>query len=150
MRTLLVGEDNPLSIDPRHALYPFPPNCTGHRLCYRIMGLQGSEYIRLFDRVNLCEGKWSAPAARTMALKLRHDRRSDDSNPARFVLLGAKATSAFNLDFVPFYVESGIGERFIILPHPSGRNRAWQEPGAFERARKLLVDAGVLPAKESV
>ncbi len=29
---LLVGMDNPQSSDPRHALFPHPPGCAGHRL----------------------------------------------------------------------------------------------------------------------
>ena len=31
-RILLCGEDNPVSAEPEHALYPLPDNCAGHRL----------------------------------------------------------------------------------------------------------------------
>lgn len=35
-----------------------------------------------------------------------------------------------------------------VLSHPSGRNRAWNAPGTYERARAVLREAGVLPVHE--
>lgn len=74
---------------------------------------------------------------------------------APYVLLGAKVSSVFGWllnreDFKPFtrheetaYVRTRP-RSYIILPHPSGLSRAWNEPGAFERARGVLREAGVL------
>lgn len=65
---LLVGEVNPLSTKPEHALYPWPPNCTGERLQRLVLGVSRRDYLAGFDRVDLCTGRWSAPAARAVVL----------------------------------------------------------------------------------
>lgn len=155
MKPLLVGEANPYDGDPYFALYPEPNGCAGQRLCKLIMQLDCAEYLRRFDRVNLCDGKWRVREAR---------RHADDqmTNKRTFVLFGAKVASVFawvlsRNDFKPFtyHVEhkrhpvcnTCMGEvlrTYVILPHPSGLSRAWNEPGAFERARAVLREAGVL------
>ncbi len=162
MRPLLVGEDNPYSRDPRYALYPSPDHSAGGRLCRLIMGLSTKDYIRGFERVNLCAGEWSMREAKQTVCDLKTDRWTSQipafgSDPdmvnGRFphfiddkiVLLGAKVCEAFNSSYKPFEVARVSGCVFAILPHPSGRCRAWNEPGAFERARETLCRAGVLP-----
>lgn len=161
MRPLLVGEDNPYSRDPRYALYPEPEHSAGGRLCRLVMGLSVKNYIRGFDRVNLCAGDWSMREAKE-AVRLLKSRRWTPSVPEfnaalrpdyaappplddKIVLLGAKVCEAFGGKYRPFEVARVSGCTFAILPHPSGRNRAWNEPGAFTRARETLVSAGVLP-----
>ncbi len=137
MRPLLVGEDNPHSADPRHALYPYPEHCAGGRLCVRVMGLTPREY--------LCSGAWKMAEARLAARSLFGRERV-------YVLLGAKVASAFGLAFhAPFTRMRWSNPLWrmtctvVQLPHPSGRARAWNEPGAFERARAVLREAGALP-----
>jgi hypothetical protein len=146
VRPLLVGEDNPYGSDPRFALYPRPTGSAGGRLCYRILKLTEKEYLRDFDRVNLCAGKWSMREARRSAAQLLADRGDLQS----YALFGSKVCTAFNLDFKPFTIvwkHDGLAA-IVILPHPSGRNRLWNEIGAFARARELLRWGGILP-KES-
>lgn len=143
MRPLLVGEDNPYSRDPRYALYPEPEHSAGGRLCQLIMRLSVKEYIRGFDRVNLCAEKWSMREAKDHA-----DRIMTNAilNNWKVVLLGAKVTEAFKFDFKPFSSLRYLDRvEIVILPHPSGRCRAWNEPGALDRAHDMLVRAGVLP-----
>lgn len=144
MRPLLVGEDNPYGRDPRYALYPAPDYSAGGRLCFQIMKLSVKEYIKRFDRVNLCAEKWGMKEARKRAEELleSHDV---------FVLLGSKVCKAFGLEFRPFtvYVVQRPREplaRVIVLPHPSGLNRIWNDPAAFERARTLLIETNILEA----
>jgi hypothetical protein len=60
-RVLLVGEDNPLSVEPEFSLYCYPPGCAGYRL-RRILGLPQHQYLAL-HRTNLCVGGWSKPQA---------------------------------------------------------------------------------------
>lgn len=140
---LLVGECNPYGVDPDFALYPLPERATGHRLQSLVMGLSRGEYLRRFDRVNLCTGKWSMKAAQAEA-----DRICREENYEIFVLLGRKVTKAFLPgEPEPFSVQEHCSGRFVILPHPSGLCREWHKPGAFERARKLLEEAGVLGSK---
>lgn len=146
MRPLLVGEDNPYGRDQRYALYPSPDYSAGGRLCFQIMGLSLKEYIGRFDRVNLCSEKWTIREARDKAvevLKERLDQERIDGPMAIFVLLGTKVCNAFGIPFNPFTIQS-YG-RFVILPHPSGRNRLWNNPTSFETARAVLRQSGVLP-----
>lgn len=139
MKPLLVGESNPYQVHPhlsqRFALYPHPPRCAGWNLCHKIMQLDEREYLARFDRVNLCDGKWSMREAKERAASIL-------DGPYRTVIaFGAKVTAAFGFKFEPFKAWLG---GIIILPHPSGLSRAWNEPGAYERARSVLREAGVL------
>jgi hypothetical protein len=148
-RPLLVGEANPYGADPYYALYPLPERASGHRLCTLIMGLGHGEYLRSFERVNLCPQRWSAPVARARATEIMN------GDHEKVVLLGKKVAEAFGFkDRAPFTVDSetkfasSSGEWrariYVLLPHPSGLCRAWNAPGAFLRARTALQDAGVL------
>lgn len=155
MRPILVGEDNPYSRDPRYALYPAPEGSAGHRLCFEILGLSRvTDYIRAFDRANLCSGRWSIREARETARGLARGSHADG---VWLILLGAKVASAFGLPHAPFAWDKSApydrrpGDlewptiRVVQLPHPSGRSRAWNEPGAAARAREVLRGAGILP-----
>jgi hypothetical protein len=132
-KPLLVGEANPYGGDPYYALYPAPDRCSGHRLCCLILGMRRADYLREFDRKNLCPHKWNLREAKQHAEQLLDSDRS-------IVLLGAKVTSAFGMNFTPFNI---FGGRLLVLPHPSGLCRMWSVPDAFERARRLVAE--VLP-----
>jgi len=133
-RVLLVGEMNPISFDPRYALYPLPENCTGGRLC-KILGLSAREYLRTFDRVNLVRRgagkKWQATTMRMSADLLKHRRR---------ILLGARVCTAHRVPFRPFRTFR-INETVtvLVLPHPSGRNRIWNDPASAVRTRRAVA-----------
>lgn len=140
MKTLLVGELNPYGADPAYALYPHPRHASGNRL-REIMELEDNAYLRAFDRVNLCTGRWLLKKAREAAQRIVLE-----AQPKTIVLLGKKVCDAFNCPFQPFTLSaSGRGYPRVVLPHPSGINRMWNEPGAYARARKILREAGVLP-----
>lgn len=141
-RILLVGEDNPYSRDPRYALYPDPPGSAGGRLCFKIMGLTKKEYIRRFERVNLCAGKWDTYEAEGRAGEIARQLKWE-----HVVLLGSRVNTAFGLFHRPPFTFYG---RYVTLPHPSGRNRAWNEPGAIQKARDFLIAMKVLPAVPEV
>lgn len=134
-KAILVGEANPYGGDPAFALYPFPVNSAGGRLCRLVMDLHPDEYIHRFWRVNLCRVRWSIREARVTA-----DRLSSEAGTTPIVLFGAKVCAAFSEPFEPFTVRDGP---LVILPHPSGLSRGWNVPGAFERARATLRLAGV-------
>jgi hypothetical protein len=138
VKLLLVGEDNPHSADPRYALAPWPRGAAGDRL-RRLLEMTDKEYLRAFARVNLCRGRWDSREAREKAWELQRTWPAD----AGIVLLGARVARAFELQFHPFQVIAG---RIASLPHPSGRNRQWNEAGAAERARaqiRGMIAAGV-------
>jgi hypothetical protein len=128
-RLVIVGEANPYGADPYFALYHLPRNASGNRL-REIVGLTDHRYEKL-PKVNLCPSRWSMKVARERAVALlgAHDT---------LILLGAKVRSAFDGP-APFAVGSpSEGKLLVGLPHPSGLNRAWDEPGARDRARSLL------------
>ena len=144
MRPLLVGEANPYGSAPEFALYPSPRGCSGDRLCRLVLGLDPDDYLERFDRVNLCPREWHLPTANARAAELFVDARA---RGVPVVLLGAKVTRASGTAFEPFTIiaESWLCPLRVILPHPSGLSRAWGAPGAYERARAVLREAGVLP-----
>lgn len=137
---MLVGELNPYGPDASMALYPVPRGAAGDRM-REILGMTDQEYLRAFDRQNLCTGTWSRRSAVARAGELLAQRRS------LYVLLGRRVADAF----LPpprremfALVEQRYGDwaaRLLLLPHPSGRCRLWNEPGAAESARRLLEEA---------
>lgn len=155
MKPMLVGESNPYGGDPYYALYPDPPGCAGHRLCHKVLGMAEDEYLEAFDRVNLLDGpRWRVPVARTAARLLL--RQTPKGKPVvlpshwiefgqPLILLGARVTRAFRLTYTPFALHAwcdGLGDhrRILVLPHPSGRCRVWNEPGAIEKARRAVTE----------
>lgn len=154
-RPILVGETNPYGSDPRYALYPAPAGSAGHRLCHFCMGLRVTTYIGSFERANLCTGKWKMKDARIAAAAIRE--RSTGGRV--IVLLGARVCAAFGVEFRPFDLCHDValchdggaarGPTFVVLPHPSGRSRLWNRPGASLLARAVLASAGVAPFAEA-
>jgi hypothetical protein len=128
MKPLLVGELNPYGVDPRFALYPLPRGASGDRL-RNIFDMSISEYIGKFDRKNLCVGTWSNKQAREAANIIKESQEW-----GVIILLGAKVSKAFGFHYTPFEREG----RYLILPHPSGRNFIWNSPNNIIRARKLV------------
>lgn len=151
-RPILVGESNPYSgADPEFALYPEPAYSAGGRLCRLVLGLEPRQYLRRYDRRNLCGDKWRIVEAREAALAIREELEAKalkepfGQHRGVAVLLGTKVCQAFGVDFRPFSVMAMVGAwRAVIIPHPSGLSRAWNDPGAFERARAVLREAGAL------
>lgn len=151
---LLIGEDNPRSMDPRHALHFFPSSSAGGRL-RAILGLARGDYLNLW-RADLCVGRWNTRAARERARDLLTD---PDPPWDVVVMLGVKVASAcryphalftvshawvhanrIDYDEPPGYVRRvGPGEfRAVSLPHPSGLSRVWQDPRSWSRAQMLV------------
>ncbi len=140
MKPLLVGELNPYGADPRYALFPYPERSAGGRLCHKILQTHRADYLRRFDRVNLCTGSWSLKEARLRAYTLWQERQQP-GNDGKLILLGTKVAAAFahhlTGDFGrPFET---VGAQVLVLPHPSGLCRLWNEPGAYERARDAVA-----------
>jgi hypothetical protein len=150
-RVWLVGEHNPYGSDPRFALYPYPPNSAGGRLA-RVLGIDRRGYLGAFERRNLLDvERWSAPAARDAAARVRAEMADGDSA----VLLGARVAAAFGFTFEPLRVhrrfadgrgdpdlEARLGQRgiaFLLVPHPSGRSRAWNDPALAPRVRAAVA-----------
>lgn len=137
MKPLLVGELNPHGGPPERALLPHPTHGAGGRLA-KILGLMDYQYMRAFDRVNLCSGEWDWTFAKDKAMRLWYGRENET-----FVLLGAKVCRAFGVEFKPFTRTMRFIHELVILPHPSGLSRAWNDRRSRYKARRLLRAAGV-------
>jgi hypothetical protein len=160
VKPLIVGESNPFGRDEYYALYPEPEGCSGDRLCRVVMGLRRRTYMAEFERANLVRGKWSMPVARERARGLTELSDEDRARLERFeigqtsalgdlvelrtfILLGRKVAEAFGWKGAP---QIGLAQRyhfFIFLPHPSGRNRVWNDPDSIRGCRAAL--RGSLP-----
>lgn len=135
-KPILVGEANPYGGDPQFALYPAPDGCSGHRLCTLILGMSRRSYLDSFERVNLCPQKWDARVAIASALRLE-----GRVGYPRFILLGAKVCRAFLVPFRPFTQRNTSARtQILILPHPSGLSRSWNDPNAVGRARRAMSE----------
>lgn len=157
----LIGENNPYGPDQRYALYYEPKGSAGERLCRLVLGLEPRQYLRHFHRRNTLVGSsWSAPKAREGAANILAETAPGDS----VVLFGKRVWDAWfpllqlaerHAAWQPYHVHVGPESRtFAALPHPSGLSRAWNEPGAFLRARGVVLLAapwlrGVLQGVDS-
>lgn len=128
MRPVLLGMNNPISDDPRHALYPHPPSCTGARL-QRFSGLDKRTYLEVFDRRNVIGGQaWDAKLARSRAPALREELLG-----RHVVLLGAPVNSVmrggtkYELARAFRWTPDGSGGWLALVPHPSGLNHFYND-----------------------
>lgn len=146
MKPLLVGErleraDKEIGFDG--ALLPFPGKAGG-RLA-KMLRMEVGEYLRAFERVNLipAANPWNAAAARMHAESIER-KRSAWRRQNVVVLLGRRVAWAFGLGKVaPFSVVQRGRVKFVVVPHPSGRCRAWNKPSAAVQLRTVLRVAGV-------
>lgn len=133
-----MGEANPYGGDPSYALWPYPERASGGRLA-EILGMTASEYLGAFHRVNLCRVSWRVAEAREAARAMLEASGGRD-----LVLLGTKVSRAFGFrSFSPFSTttisrDGGAPVQLVVLPHPSGLNRMWNDPGARDRARAMV------------
>lgn len=128
MRPVLLGMNNPISSDPRHALFPYPPGCTGHRLLV-FSGLSRSTYLESFERRNVLPGQdWSAARAREVSPGLRRELLG-----RRVVLLGIQVNSVVRggsrheLAGPWRWTPDDHGGWHALVPHLSGRSHFYND-----------------------
>lgn len=85
-------------------------------------------------------GDWDAREAERWATRLRSDL---DFRLHRLVYMaGRRVAAAFGLSDMEMYTWRDVGgQRFVLLPHPSGRNRIWSDPQTIEVAREGVRQA---------
>jgi uracil-DNA glycosylase len=138
MRPLIIGEAPARTGDPRRPLM----GRSGSRLA-ALCGLDLQDYARTFARANVLErwpgklGKGDAfdlPTARLRAALLR--RRFVGGRLV--VLLGLRTARAFGLPAAYLTPARVACANVVVLPHPSGINRWWNDPENVRRATRFL------------
>jgi len=123
-RPILLGMNNPLSPHPRHALFPHPDGCTGHRIWMMLAertGATRAQYLAAFDRRNLLSTReWSQSDAQAAA----HEFLLQTSlmTGRTVVLLGDAPRRAFGMRKLLIEPQKMDGVTWRQIPHPSGRN----------------------------
>lgn len=140
-RVLLLGMNNPLSDEPRFDLFPYPEGSAGYRLWKMLPdGTRRRDYLAAFERRNLLRAReWDGSAAREAARALLPELAG-----RVVVVLGTQVRTALDLrpaEPLSFHEEVlGCGRlRWVAFPHPSGRNRWFNQPENRARARELLA-----------
>jgi len=134
LKPLIIGMNNPQGNEP---LWPDPPGCAGWRLWKMLeqeTGASKRDYLRAFDRMNLCDGsEWSMIRARKVMADIMHYTLPD----RRLVFLGNQVWAAYSrMPPRPFI---WLGNR-AVLPHPSGRNRLYNDPAVYLCAVYFLAE----------
>lgn len=143
-RFVIVGMNNPLSRDPRRALWPQPDGCTGHRLWQMATARTGvtmEEWVAMTDRRNLVSGEWDREAAREQARRWVPELQSRTT-----ILLGSEVAGCFpSIGMIcqwarPKGTPPRAAPPWIHIPHPSGRNRWYNDPACVLATEILLGD----------
>jgi hypothetical protein len=142
MKPVLIGMNNPLNSDPKFALFPYPPGCTGHRIFCMLQsrrpGVLRKQYLETFDRRNLInDTEWvsSLPYLRDKAEQMRKNLVG-----RTVVLLGNEVRRAFGLRPVLVHPQEMDGVTWRQLPHPSGRNLWYNDRENYEVAALLIEE----------
>lgn len=152
MITVFVGESP--SNDAKTAFQGDTPHGAGRRVA-RLLGVTPEEMHRRWVFRNLYDSpveKWDQGDAYYAALKLCHGLRNElGGGPINFVYFGRKVAKAMNFDRPFFKTERFFGgeSRHVVVPHPSGRCRAWNDPASVRKFRKTMSDLGVLNEGDS-
>ncbi len=144
MRPIILGMNNPVSARPEHALFPYPPGCTGHRLLRllnrRVPDATRQDYLRAFDRRNLLNRLlWSRADARRAAQEFL-EVSSPELQGRTVLVLGREVASLLGLEEQLIYPVHLHGITWRQLPHPSGRNHWFNDDVCAELAAMLLEE----------
>lgn len=126
-----------------HALYPYPPGCSGHRL-WRMTGLLVSRYISI-PRRNVIP-RYPGRQGGGDAFPMREARRYAEQmlpmiEDHSVVFVGKGVAEAFGRkgEWCRWY--EGSLYDWAILPHPSGRNRWYNDQKNRWTAESFMQDA---------
>lgn len=149
MRTILLGEAPPKSrMRDTPESRPFSGN-SGRRFSEMI----GEDIVKAFDTRNLMS-EWPGPASKgskfpMLAAQVGAARllRTLPSEGGRIILCGQRVARAMSLRWMvplrwysvswqsPRYIQA----RAILIPHPSGVNRQWNDPELTEIVKQILL-----------
>jgi uracil-DNA glycosylase len=138
MRLLIVGEDygdtSPSLRSPEHAL----SGDSGRRLAAMI-GVPLADFLESTDRMNVVDtpDEWGDKQRVQWGLVQVVGAMRDRD----VILLGGKVSRALGIYIPRFEWSARAGSRIAVMPHPSGRNRFWNDPDNVEKAEAFLREA---------
>jgi hypothetical protein len=139
VRGLLVGECPGPNTHPELPLFPWPATSSAGRLV-QMAEMTPAQYLGGLYRRNLCDEHEfdrndAAQRARELLTCLFDLPRS-----FRVVLCGWKVARAFDVSVTEFWKSSRLEsrQRFVVIPHPSGRNLVYNDSEARDRTRAWL------------
>lgn len=142
---LLIGQAPGPRTDPDLPLYPLPATATGGRLI-RLMGVGLREYLRGTERVNLLQ-QFPGKHRRDDRFPMRPARAAAQELLPRMagrvvVLVGRNVANAFSLpiEFLVWWPALLGAERLACIPHPSGRNRWYNDPARREQVASFMSE----------
>ncbi len=105
-------------------------SCTGHRADL----LRYVKFGRLASLESLCKGKWDLREAESKATVLCFG-----ASGRTFILLGKRVARAFGFRDLPFFQQKvHWSHNLVVLPHPSGLNRLWNDEETRRKAGDVL------------
>lgn len=138
-RGLIVGENPGRKTHPSLPLFPWPTTSSAGRLVSMAEVTPG-EYLSGLYRRNLCDtrGEFDLDDARERAREIL-TALFDLPKAFRVVLCGSKVARAFDVDR-PFWVSGRLEsrQRFVVIPHPSGLNRVYNDRSARRNTRDWM------------
>lgn len=147
-RPIIIGLFNPHSADPLHALAPTPQGSSGYRLWSMVNEVDpavGKLYRHVFDRRNLLT--FDADVRKPVRHWLEAKRMIETFQEGDTVVtLGNEVCRAFSENLsspihrTPIHPQVIDGVTWRMLPHPSGRTLAYNDPVFRRLAGMLLVD----------
>lgn len=148
MRALIVGQA------PSRATDGQPPfsGRSGERLA-RLLGVTPAELGDVAELVNLVE-RWPGKRGRGDAFPIVEARDmatalTKFSQHERFVLCGGQVARSFGLDLIPLVAARHANRTVMLVPHPSGLNRWWNDE-EHERATSAALRSFVLGGLRAV
>ena len=108
-----------------------------------LFGLNEQQYLEQFDRMNVLDF-WPGRSGKGDKFPI-HDAKRMASNKSanlsgrRILFIGIATASAFGFEYAPLKWRKFNGGRAAILPHPSGVNRWWNDPGNRKRASRFMM-----------
>ena len=143
-KTLLVGMAPGPRTDPRAPLLPYPKNSAGYKLA-KLTGLSHYRYLQNYERINcLTMFPGAHMHQKGDRFPMREARGAAGVHVQHFpgrrvIFVGRKTAEAFGwprgkLDFFDWARCPEWCYDAAVVPHASGCNLFWNEPGNKERA----------------
>lgn len=127
------GREAGAPVDPRLALFNYPPNCAGARL-QRLLGAGNRLYLRGFERRNLL-GYWPGGGGSGDLFPVRDardvaERLLPTLAGRRVLVLGVGTARALGLEPEVLRYQYHRDATFGVIPHTSGRCRFYNDPAS--------------------